>query len=100
MPQGRIIDAGDDLLRVSGELVFATAADLLGQFDQLQVAGRELTIDLSSVGDCDSAGLALLLEWQERARRRGGRVRYLKLPEPLLGIARLSNAADLIALAD
>lgn len=100
MPQGSIIDGGDDLLRVSGELVFATAADLLSQFDQLQVADRALTIDLSAVGDCDSAGLALLLEWQDRAHRRGGRVRYLALPEPLLGIARLSNAADLIAAAE
>ena len=100
MPKGRIDAVADGLLLVSGELVFASAAELLQRADGLLAGGSPLTIDLAAVGDCDSAGLALLLEWLDLGRQRGITVRYRNIPDALLGIARLSNVVELIAPAD
>jgi phospholipid transport system transporter-binding protein len=83
-------------LAVSGELVFASAAELLQRGDKMIAGESPLTIDLAAVGDCDSAGLALLLEWLDLGRQRDIVIRYRNTPAALLGIARLSNVVDLI----
>ena len=85
-----------DCLQVSGELVFATAPGLLGEAASLFRGQRELIIDLGQVSRCDSAGLALLLEWLERGRSQGISIRFRNIPESLLRIARLSNVASLL----
>ena len=98
---GSSIDAADDgVLRVSGALVFANAAELLRRAGPLLTRSGPLTIDLAAVGDCDSAGLALLLEWIDLGRQRGVAIRYRNIPDALLGIARLSNVVELIAPSD
>jgi phospholipid transport system transporter-binding protein len=89
--------AGDGRAVVSGDMVFATVPHLLeqgaGLFD-----GRdgELEIDLAPVGQTDSAGFALLLEWLDQGRQCGCTIRFRNLPVALLGIARLSNAEGLL----
>ena len=91
---------GDGLIRVRGDMVFSTAGSLLEQGDALIAGEGPLVVDLSGVRKCDSAALALLLEWLERARRRGTDIRYRHLPDALRGIARLSNVEALLPLAD
>ncbi len=87
---------GEDRLRVSGELGFATAAAALhAGFAQL-ASQREWTVDLGRVDSGDSAGLAVLVEWLAFARARGGAVRYENVPAQMLAIARISELEDLL----
>lgn len=87
-------------LEVRGTLDYASVADLLGPGADL-FAGRQATeIDLQGVERANSAGLVLLLEWLDRARRSGGSLRFRNLPPSLVEIARLTNSAELLTTED
>jgi phospholipid transport system transporter-binding protein len=89
----------DGSLRVSGDLVFGTVALLLNRgFGLLDRSDRHI-IDLSDVEHCDSAGLALLLEWLDYGRSKSYEVSFRGLPAGLLRIAGLSNATGLLSVA-
>jgi len=45
---------------------------------------------------CDSAGLAVLLDWLGAAKRRGRTLRYTHLPADLTALARISEVEDLL----
>lgn len=55
-------------MALTGELTVESVPALLGQADALARCG---TLDLSQVGNADSAGVAFLLELTRRARRAG-----------------------------
>ncbi|HLU62542.1 MAG TPA: STAS domain-containing protein [Gammaproteobacteria bacterium] len=84
-----------EVLRVSGDLTFATVAGLARQSSGWNP--RVSAIDLAAVGECDSAGLALLLEWRRRARREGIDVVYRNVPPRLLQLARISELDTFLA---
>ena len=88
--------------RLAGDLTFATVASLYDRMDAQSRRGHmPSVIDLSEVGQIDSAGLALLLEWQSAFRKqqaaRGGSESLIRIenpPEALIKIARLCDAED------
>ncbi len=83
-----------DVWGVSGDLTFATVAELLPDFSaRIQASGGRSRFDLGEVTRADSAGLALLLEGMALAREAGGEVEYRNLPESLRDLARISNVA-------
>jgi len=90
----RVTERGTFL--VSGDLTFATAALLLDEGERLLAGIKGSVIDLREVTHCDSAGLALLLEWLDRGQAQGAHIRFRHLPESLLRIARLSNLDSLL----
>lgn len=91
-------EEADGALALRGELDFASVGVLYPRGrDILARRSGEVTLDLSGVTGANSAGLALLLQWLEEARRSGLRLRIRSLPESLDAIARLSNARDLLA---
>ncbi len=53
-------------------------------------------IDLSELQQVDSAGLALLLEWQAQARAAGRQIEFANPPESLRVLAELSQADTLL----
>lgn len=55
-------------------------------------------VDLADVSRVDSAGLALLLEWQAQARLRKASLEFMNAPKDLLRLADLSEASDLLGL--
>jgi phospholipid transport system transporter-binding protein len=57
-----------------------------------------VVLDLQGVTRADSAGLALMLQWVDEARRRGRSIRFSGVPDSLLDIARFSNVLDLLPL--
>ncbi len=65
----------DGVLRLDGDLNFATAAACFrNSAEWFGVAGRVTAVDLRDVGAVDSAGLALLLEWHgSPPHGKGGR---------------------------
>lgn len=92
------VDGG--VARLSGELTFATVT---GLYTQMESASRNdgipSQVDLGGVTKIDSAGLALLLEWQSRFRKQTrsasdapGRIEITNPPGALLKIARLCDA--------
>lgn len=86
--------------RLAGCFGFETAARVLERGDALFRAHPDVELDLSGVSDADSAGLAVLLAWIERARRRGHTLRYVGIPSQLAGIARITDVEPLLSAAE
>lgn len=93
-----IDQAGDGICRVSGDLGFATAAEILPAGGRMLSGRSDVTFDLKGVKHTDSAGLAVLLEWIDLGRRKGAAIKFLNIPASLLDIAQLSNAESLLGL--
>ncbi len=89
---------GGDRFSLTGPLDYASVVGLLAQGER-EFQGREcVELDLSGVTRANSAGLALLLEWTDELRARGGRLRLGNLPQALTDIARISNVQALLSL--
>jgi len=88
-----------DLLRVNGELSYATVPDLLEQGAAL-LAGRSarVRLDLGGVTRADSAGLALLVEWLRAARGRRADIVFRNVPPQMLAIARVSGLDGILPM--
>ncbi len=89
----------DGNVRVHGPLTFATArrALALGR-ESLGASGAQaLEIDCSGVTTCDSAGLAVLLEWLGLAKQAGRHLHYTQLPQDLTALAHISEVEELLA---
>lgn len=69
---------------LQGELSFARVPALYAQADVLAQAGH---LDLSGVSRADSAGLALLLELNRRAKAHGIELRLGGAPQQLTALA-------------
>jgi len=92
--------ADDGTVRLSGDLTFESVPLLYREMERrLPSAGPVRTIDLEGVTRADSAGLALLLEWQSRQLRRGHELTMRNAPVNLLRLAGLCEATDLLNLS-
>jgi phospholipid transport system transporter-binding protein len=92
MSEVGIEDLDNGGVRLVGALVFATVPGLYRRRPVL-AAGN---VDLSGVARSDSAGLALLLEWQRRAR---GGLRFSGIPSQLADLIRVSGLSASFGLA-
>ena len=90
----------DGTVRLRGSLSFESVPGLYREMERrLPAAGPVKVIDLADVKTADSAGLALLLEWQSRQRQRGRELTMRDAPENLLRLAGLCEAVDLLNLS-
>ena len=96
MSNGRIIAGPDGHVLVRGALTFATVGGWLTASRALFQPGATLVFDFSETGACDSAAVALLVEWWRRAGRVGCNIRFQSVPPSLLAIARLSEVEHLL----
>lgn len=98
-PKSQQGSKGDGAFSVSGELVFATAPELLANgrtmFDS---PAQAIEIDLQGVTRADSAGLALLIQWLSAGRGRGKDVTFTHVPSQLVAIAKVSGVDALLNL--
>ena len=86
--------------RLAGVAGFKTAKALLAQ-GSAEFAGRpRVEVDLTGLESADSAGLAVLLTWVERAHRAGQALRFTGLPAQLGGIARVCGVEALLRAAE
>jgi len=85
-----------DVCRLNGVIDFHTAPELLESVGQHISAGRNLTLDFSEVTQANSAGLALLLEWNEQAAAAGAGINHQNLPESLRQLAEICQISTLI----
>ncbi|MCB1867173.1 MAG: STAS domain-containing protein [Gammaproteobacteria bacterium] len=100
VPPASVSMTSEGAILVAGDLVFSTVARLLEEARPMLAKVPNPIVDLESVVNCDSAGLVLLLELVAVAASTGQHVRFLNLPQSLLGIARLSNAEMLLPVAE
>lgn len=86
-----IVNEGSGRFLVDGDLTFsAMDKKSVSSFAFLTVA-KQVTLDLGGVGNADSAGLALMLEWIKHARSKRVQLRFMNIPEQLLNLAKLSG---------
>jgi phospholipid transport system transporter-binding protein len=89
------LQAGDRS-RVTGALHFTTVSALLERGHAAITDGRAAVIDLSTVSESDSSGLALLIEWLSIAKEARRSLRYENIPEQIQELARLSDVEALL----
>lgn len=66
---------------------------------ELPVVATRCSLDLKQVEVVDSAGLALLLEWQRRLMQSGGQLELINAPAGLIRLAQISGVDTLLGLA-
>jgi anti-anti-sigma factor len=81
---------------VTGALDFATVPGVWTELSALIAKGGDLVLSLSSVDSANSAGMVLLLEARDLARRTGCRLELVDVPPALVDLASMSQAEDLI----
>ena len=93
--------AGDGArYRLTGTAGLLEARALLEQGRREFSGTAEVEVDLSAVATADSAGLAVLLAWVERARASGQVLKFSALPEQLLAIARVCGVESMLRAAE
>jgi phospholipid transport system transporter-binding protein len=82
-------------MRLAGVLDFASVPGVWEQLAPLVERRHELTLSLAGVERTNSAGLVLLIEALDHARRHGCRLTFTDLPEDLLALARMTRCESL-----
>lgn len=102
MSKARLEALGTGRFRVSGVLDASTAADVLAQSEPrfAQTQEPQIQMDLGGVGESDSAGLALLIEWLRMAKQAGKQIHFANVPAQIEALARISEVEDLIGGGD
>jgi len=84
----------------TGELTFKSTPGLYRETEKLFHGNAPVSsIDLSGVTSVDSAGLALLLEWQATQRTDSHSLQIINAPPALMSLALLSDAVELLNIS-
>jgi phospholipid transport system transporter-binding protein len=82
---------------LSGEMTFGTSLIALRDASSIiSAAYTPLRFDLSGVDRADSAGVALLIEWQRIAARARCELRYTNVPKSLESIMRVTGVVGML----
>jgi len=85
---------------LAGDLTFETVPSLFRETAKLFKGSRPVTvIDLSKVTTADSAGLALLLEWQAVQKAASGKLEINNAPPGLMSLANLAEADEVMTMS-
>jgi phospholipid transport system transporter-binding protein len=98
MKSAQLVKTDDGCLLVSGDLSMDTVPELLKQGHLQSGSDGDIRVDLQGVERADSAGVALLIEWQRAANRQQHTIHFQNIPSQMLAIARLSGVDELLAL--
>ncbi|MFU8820781.1 MAG: STAS domain-containing protein [Gammaproteobacteria bacterium] len=95
-----IRDRGGGRFEILGELSFQTVATALEKSKAMFSKHSIIEIDLAGVTRADSAGLALMLEWVNRARNNAHDLRFTNIPAQIISIAQISEVEDMLYRAE
>ena len=90
-------ESARDVLAVHGDLTIETAADVLSASEPHLDGDAITTVDLAGVEQCDSAALALMLEWQRRMSGKGVQVKFANVPPRLVQLGQISELENVLA---
>lgn len=96
MSDFELSDLGDGRFALKGEMSFVTAERILHVSEKPFERHTLIEVDLSGVQKSDSAGLALLLEWITWANHTVREIRFIKMPERVLAIAKTTEVDHLL----
>ncbi len=83
---------GPGQYEVRGQLTFATVPQFFTHTAALLASGDgPVTVDLAGVTLADSAGIALLVEWQQQARAANRALQFANIPEQVRKIIHVSG---------
>lgn len=88
-----------------GTLLLSGDIDLLSVLPLWQDATRHfrerfpVRVDLAQVGRCDSAGVALLVEWLRQAQARGLSLTFVNIPAQMRAIIQVADLEDVLPIA-
>lgn len=88
-------------MEVAGALEFDNVAELKRDGERLLTQHPEInSVDLTKVTKAGSAGISLLLCWLRYAKASGRKLRFVNLPEDMLGVARVTGVEALLTVKD
>lgn len=94
------VDAGThQTWRIAGPMTQAQASGLLVAGQKLLTAEtnpQPIRVDLAAVGEADSSGLAVLLDWLRTARQQGREITVCEVPTGLRSLAELYGIEALL----
>jgi phospholipid transport system transporter-binding protein len=96
-----VAGASPNRMDVKGALTYVTArrAREAGLRILQGSSSREaMTVDCSGVGDADSAGLAVLIDWLATASKQGRGIQFSNLPPGILAAAKISDVESILGL--
>ncbi len=89
----------DGHYEIRGELTFQTVPQYFGHTARMfRGANGPVTVDLAGVTLADSAGIALLVEWQQQARAANRALQFANIPEQVRKIIHVSGLQHAFAL--
>jgi phospholipid transport system transporter-binding protein len=86
-----IVNDGSGHFVVAGDLTFSAIDKKTITSFAFWAAGKQITLDMGKVGNADSAGLALMLEWIKQARTKRVQLHFINIPGQILNLAKLSG---------
>ena len=97
MSQARLNATSDDRWSLSGDLDFNSVPVVWRELEKALHAGNRMTLSLAETQHANSAGLVLLIEALDVARRNGCELRLTDVPADLMDLARMSQCEHLLA---
>jgi phospholipid transport system transporter-binding protein len=97
--QPELVDLGGNNWRLSGDLSFVTVAGLVDMPDFGDQRRGIICVDLAGVTRAESAGLALLLEWQRVAEEQGLSIAYVNMPVQMQSMAAVCGLEEILQSA-
>ena len=86
-----IVTEGPGHFIVDGDLTFSAMDKKITNSFAFLATAKRVVIDLGGVGNTDSGGLALLIEWLKIARGKRVQLEFRNIPEQILNLAKLSG---------
>ena len=86
-----IVTEGPGHFIVDGDLTFSAMDKKIIKSFRFLSSAKRVVIDLGGVGNTDSGGLALLIEWLKVARSKRVQLEFRNIPEQILNLAKLSG---------
>lgn len=98
--QPKLEKLGDGGFLLSGDLNFHSVSSLAAGTQEIFSGENNIDIDLENVSRSDSAGVALLIEWQREAKRNNQQISFRNIPSNMLAIAHLSGVDEMLTLKE
>ncbi len=96
MSSYKLKNLGGGRFTLSGRMAFDTAGQILRESEGLFAEHTRIEVDLASVDETDSAGLALLLEWITWANHTVREIRFTEMPDKINAIAKTTEVDHLL----
>ncbi len=92
---------GVGILAINGEIDLYNARELSEAIEKIMSEGKNrVIIDFAEASYIDSTGIGALLGANGKLKAAGGGIRFMKIPEPVNKVFRLSNLSAFIPCHD